>query len=374
MKKKVLYTASTFGHLATFHQPYMRWFAEQGYEVHAAAGGEKKTLAGVSRLIELPFEKKMTAPANFRAAGMLARLMRQEGYALVSTHTALAAFFTRLALRRAGKSDTVMINTSHGYLFDAETAGAKRWLLLGAERLCAPVTDYVLTMNRQDERIARQYHLGKAIVQTPGMGVDFSRFAPANAEQRSAARKAFGFSAEQVILVYPAEFSGRKNQRMLIEALPSLPENVGLLLPGRGELLEACVSLAAELGVSGRVVCPGFMSDVEMCYHAADLAVSASRIEGLPFNLMEAMHCALPVVASRIKGHEDLVIDGENGRLFPYNNKEAFVQAVCSLLSVQQRAAMGQAARRSVECYGLPTVYPKLIEIYGRALAGHSSQ
>ena len=116
------------------------------------------------------------------------------------------------------------------------------------------------------------------------------------------------------------------------------------------------------------------MSDVEMCYHAADLAVSASRIEGLPFNLMEAMHCALPVVASRIKGHEDLVIDGENGRLFPYNNKEAFVQAVCSLLSVQQRAAMGQAARRSVECYGLPTVYPKLIEIYGSALAGHSSQ
>lgn len=369
MAIKILYTASTFGHLAAFHQPYMQWFSEQGYEVHAAAGGEEKTLAGVSRLISLPLEKKMTAPANFRAAAMLARLMREEHYTLVSTHTALAAFFTRLALRRAGKGDTVMMNTSHGYLFDADTKGAKRLLLLGAERFCAPVTDYVLTMNRQDEMIARQYCLGKEIVQTPGMGVDFSRFSPADKDQRQKARAAFGFTVGQVVFVYPAEFSTRKNQRMLIEALPSLPKHVALLLPGRGEQLGACVFLAETLGVRERVVCPGFVPDIERCYQAADLAVSASRIEGLPFNLMEAMHCALPVVASRIKGHEDLVTDGENGLLFPYNNKEAFVQAASVLLDPQQRARMGQAAQRSVERYGLPSVLPQLTAIYGSALA-----
>lgn len=44
--------------------------------------------------------------------------------------------------------------------------------------MTAPVTDWLLTMNRQDERIARQYHLGRRIVQTDGMGIDLERFKP----------------------------------------------------------------------------------------------------------------------------------------------------------------------------------------------------
>ena len=158
--KKLLYIASSFGHLASFHQPYTEWLAQQGYEVHAAAGGEQRALRGVSRYIPLPFEKSMFSPRNFAAVLQLRSLLRRENYAMISLHTSLAACFARLAVQLLPKRQRpVVMNTAHGYLFDDSTPLLKRTLLLSAERMTAPVTDWLLTMNRQDEQIARRYRL-----------------------------------------------------------------------------------------------------------------------------------------------------------------------------------------------------------------------
>lgn len=97
--KKLLYIASSFGHLASFHQPYTEWLAQQGYEVHAAAGGEQRALRGVSRYIPVLFEKSMFSPHNFAAVLQLRSLLRRENYAMISLHTSLAAFFARLAVQ-----------------------------------------------------------------------------------------------------------------------------------------------------------------------------------------------------------------------------------------------------------------------------------
>lgn len=367
-RTKILYTASTFGHLESFHQPYLQWFAEQGYEVHAAAGGEVRTLAGVSREIPVSFEKKMFSPENLRAVRQLARLLREERYDLVSMHTSLAAFFTRLAVMLAGKHNTAVMNTVHGYLFDAQTPVHKRALLLGAEKLTAGVTDYLLIMNRQDAEIAQCHHLGKRIVSTDGMGIDFTRFQPPGADEKARARAMFGVPEDALLLVYAGEFSVRKNQQMLIEALPALPEDTWLLLPGRGALLEECQKLAAACGVAGRVLFPGFVREVEVCYHAADICVSSSCIEGLPFNIAEAMGCGLPVAATAIKGHEDLVEEAGVGCLFPCNDVEGFVQAILKMRDPETRFRMGEAARQSVQRFGRERVFPQLTAIYTQAL------
>lgn len=365
---KILYTASSFGHLAAFHQPYLRWFAEQGYEVHAAAAGEPIELKGVARSIQLPFKKNMTAPENLYATRMLADELRREQYALISTHTSLAAFFTRLAVRRADKGSTAVINTVHGYLFDDATSLLRKKILLSAEKITARQTDYVLTMNRQDTVLAEQHHLGRIVLETPGMGVDYARFSQPDDVQRREARRAFGFTQDDIVLVYAAEFSKRKNQRFLIEALTALPSQIKLLLPGRGTLLEACSLLAERLGQSERVVFPGFLTDMQAGYHAADVCVSASRIEGLPFNLMEAMYCGLPVVASAVKGHEDLIENGRNGFLYPYGDANAWRSCVLQLVPSGMRAKLGEAAQSSVKPYGLETVFPVLTSIYQKVL------
>lgn len=366
-KGKILYIASTFGHLASFHRPYLQWFADQGYEVHAAAGGAPCDLVGVSRCISLPFEKSMFSPKNLAAVGALYRLMRTERYEMLSLHTSLAAFFARLAVFPLGKRRPGVMNTVHGYLFDKDTRWTKRMLLLAAERMTAPVTDWLLIMNRQDAEIARKYHLGKKQMFTKGMGVDFTRFTPPTQTQREELRQQLGLKPSDLVLIYAAEFSERKNQAMLIQAMQALPENVILLLPGQGSLRETCRMQAGKAGLTDRVRFPGFVRDIENWYRAADICVSASRIEGLPFNLMEAMACGLPVVASDIKGHQDLVCSGENGYLYPFGDEKAFAQAVQNLQEAKLRQRMGESARNTVQQYSLAQVFPVLTELYEKA-------
>lgn len=357
MPRKILYVASTVGHLKSFHLPYLERLAREGWTVHIAGKGADQLLPGAQAGFDIPFEKSMFSPTNLEAVRLLAGLLRREDYDAVSVHTSLAAFFTRLAVMLSGR-DTVVINTVHGYLFDRDTPLLKRTLLLWAEKLTARSTDLLLTMNRQDTQIALQNRLCPGrVVQISGMGVDFSRFVPAGAGDRLRARERFGLPQDAFVLVYAAEFSKRKNQEELIRTMALLPEGVCLLLAGRGEGLEPCRALAEELGLSNRVFFAGFVPDVERCYHAADLCVSTSRSEGLPFNLMEAMSCALPVVATDVKGHQDLVLPGQTGFLVPYGDREALRAQVEELMGDPALCMrLGWQAREHTAPYRLETV------------------
>lgn len=195
------------------------------------------------------------------------------------------------------------------------------------------------------------------------MGVALSRFAAAG-ETRQAMREKLELAEDDVALIYPAEFSGRKDQTTLLRGLTALPQRVKLLLPGSGDLLESCRTLARELGVAERVRFPGQVRDIPAWLGAADIAVSASRSEGLPFNIMEAMACGLPVAATAVKGHTDLV-GPENGLLFPCGDTEAFAAAAGRLADdAALRAALGQAGQKKMARYALENVLPQVMERY----------
>ena len=290
-------------------------------------------------------------------------MMEREKYDLVITHTSLASFFTRWAARGM-KHRPPIVNVMHGYLFDDRTTGLKKLLLPAAEKLTAPQTDLLLTMNAWDDRWAREHHAARRIEFIPGMGVALDRFA-APPETRDAMRRRLDLGPDDVALIYPAEFSERKNQAMLLRAMPSLPANVKLLLPGRGALLEDMQALSHSLGLEGRVLFPGQVSDIPDWLAASDIAVSASRSEGLPFNIMEAMAAGLPAVASDVKGHTDLITEGETGLLFPYDDENAFTAAVrCLITDSALRAQMGRTGQQQVQRCRLEDVLPRVMELY----------
>lgn len=244
----VLYTASTFSHILNFHLPYLRRFRELGWQVEVACGGPVRDIPFADGAVSLPLEKKMSSPANFQAASQLRAMVIRQQYDLIITHTSLAAFFTRWALRGL-KHRPKLINVVHGYLFDDETSGLKRGLLTRAETMTAPQTDLLLTMNAWDTRWAMAHRAAPRVEEIPGMGVDLTRFRTAP-DARRTMRDRLGLSEGDVALLYAAEFSGRKSQHTLLEALPGLPENVKLLLPGSGALLDDCRAQAASLGVA----------------------------------------------------------------------------------------------------------------------------
>lgn len=358
MSKKVLMTASTFHHISHFHMPYVKAFHDMGWEVHIGGAGESAGLDCADEIISLPFEKSFFSAANFKAARRLRGYIRRSGYDLIICHTSLAAFFTRLAAVGI-KRQTKIINVVHGYLFDDGTPVLKSAVLKLAEYVVAKQTDLAITMNEWDYKWASAHRAAKSVSFVHGIGYDAGRGKNCPEEYD------FGLTKDDYVLIYPAEFSKRKNQAMLIRAMRLLQDRVKLILPGKGAMLDECKALAKSLGLEKRVVFPGYIQNVPAALRHADAAVTSSRSEGLPFNVLEAMNCALPVVASDVKGNRDLVRDGINGLLFPYDDEAAFAAAVEKLMNDEALGTrMGKTGQAMAEKYSIEKILPKLMTEY----------
>jgi glycosyltransferase EpsD len=374
--EKVLYAASTFRHLAQFHLPYIRFLRERGLEVHVAAGDEpgEWPADAADAVWTAPLQKNITAARNWSGALRFYRLLRRERYALVSVHTSLAAFFLRLAAMGPGLEGLRVMNTVHGYLFAAEARSAGRsgrdLLLRAAERVTARRTDWLLLMNGEDYAYAAARHLGREVRRIPGMGVDLARFPATSAAERERERLALGLGPADLALVYAAEFSPRKNQRQAVRALALLSRERPalawrLFLPGDGTEAAACRAEARASGVEDRVVFPGYVPDVRPYYRAADLVISTSLSEGLPFHLTEAMSTGLPALAADVRGHRELVLPGETGELFPPGDATALAALVAGLGTDEpRRAKLGAQARAQAALFGLEAVFPVITGIY----------
>ena len=359
---KVLMIASTAVHILHFHVPYIRAFTELGWEVEiACAGAEKLTQNATVR--SLPFEKSFFSAKNLKAAWMLRKWVKEEKYDLIIVHTSLASFFTRLGLKRMRRPK--LINVMHGYLFDDQSSAIKRAVLLGAEKLTAKQTDLLLTMNQWDTVEAEKEKLCRKVLQIPGMGVDFSRLKTAQHMEKGQLRQKYHVPESAVVLIYAAELSGRKSQNVLIRAMKQLPKDVILLLCGTGVLEEEYRTLAKTEGVEDRVRFEGYVKNVGEMYRMADIAVSTSRSEGLPFNIMEAMEMGLPCVCSKVKGHTDLIEDGITGKLVPYGDSYALALALQEMAQrPEERLKMGKEGYERVQRYELSHVMPTVMKAY----------
>jgi glycosyltransferase involved in cell wall biosynthesis len=119
---------------------------------------------------------------------------------------------------------------------------------------------------------------------------------------------------------------------------------------GDGPEAAALRGLAGTLGLAGRVVFAGPVPDAARGLPALDLYVSASHREGLPLALLEAMVCGLPVVATAVPGHVDVVEDGVTGLLVPAADPAALAGAALALLDdPARRRRLGAAGRARAE-------------------------
>lgn len=160
---------------------------------------------------------------------------------------------------------------------------------------------------------------------------------------RSDVRDALGIGLDRPLIIMAARLAPQKGHATLIDAMPAVlarwPEAC-LVLAGSGPL-EGAVRLQIEArGVTAAVRLLGLRTDVPDLLAAADLLVLPSLFEGLPLTVLEAMATGLPVVATRIGGTDEAVLDGETGALVPPGDPERLASAMASMLND------GAAARR----------------------------
>lgn len=368
---KILYTASTFSHITNFHLPYLRQFKKDGFEVHVAAGnGGALPPEYADKVMPLKLEKSIGSFRNWALAGKLADTIRKEKYDIVSCHTSLAAFFTRIAIMFSRHKPKLCVNTAHGYLFDENTPLLKRTLMLYAEKITAGVTDVLMVMNNCDFKIAQRHRLGKNIEKVPGIGVNMESFPQVCAKVRANAKEALNLPQNSFVLLCAAEFSERKNQSMLIRAADKLPENIYLMLPGNGAKLEECKQLAASSNAHRRIIFPDYTDNIYPYISAADAAVSASRYEGLPFHITEALAAGIPAVVSDVKGNRDLITDGVNGYVYPFNNDTIFAEKVMQLMKdIGSGKIAAEKCTDSMQSFSLDNAFEKVSGVYRKYIA-----
>ena len=122
-----------------------------------------------------------------------------------------------------------------------------------------------------------------------------------------------------------------KDQLLLIEAFARLHrrERVSLMILGEGELRPVLEQRIVDLGIQDAVAMPGFVLDPGPFYASADLFVLSSDFEGFANVLVEAMAAGLPVVSTNCRsGPQEVLADGEYGRLVPVGNVEALAVAM----------------------------------------------
>lgn len=138
-----------------------------------------------------------------------------------------------------------------------------------------------------------------------------------------------------------------------VEAVPALLEQVPevrCVVVGGGHDEEALRSETRSRGLGDRLLFPGYREDIDRFYGLMDVSVLTSRSEGLSITLLESMAHGLPVVATRVGGNPEVVVDGETGYLVPFDDPDAFVARVAELLDDRaRRRRMGQAGLRRVK-------------------------
>jgi len=156
-----------------------------------------------------------------------------------------------------------------------------------------------------------------------------------------------------------------KDHATLLRAAAVLPE-VHVAIAGRGEEASRLRALARELGTAGRTHLLGVREDIENLLRAADLFAHPSRSEGLPLAILEAMAAGLPVVATRVGGVAEAVLDDETGYLVPPGDAEALRGALARVLQQSDRgAALGYAGRqRSIAEFSIETMAQRYQALY----------
>lgn len=371
-KRKVLFVASVAVHFHAFHRPYFKWFHDQGYEVHVACNGEFSD-DNVDKVWNINFARSPLSLSHLNSFFQIKKIINKNNYSLITCHTPMASVLSRFAATTARKKGTLLLYTAHGFHF---FKGGSTWSWLTyfpVEVGLSYVTDAIVCINQEDLNVisktgssATDYYL------IPGIGVDASRFEPISVERKMHLRATLGIGKDDFVMIYAAEFIERKNHRLIIDAIKILASQIDsftVLLAGRGIVLDEIRQYVISCGVDNHVEFLGFVTDIEKYYQVADVALSASRQEGLGLNLVEAMMCGLPVIATVDRGHRTVVDHEVNGILFPQNDPAALADAIIRIHQDDQlRLDMSIEAIEKAKKFEIKNSLKVMSKIYDKLL------
>jgi glycosyltransferase involved in cell wall biosynthesis len=308
-------------------------------------------------VIPISFARSYNVFHHFRSLARLVRYLWRERFEAVHVHTPVAGLIGRVAARIA--SVPLVVYTAHGFYFHEGMHRLVRRFFIQLEKYGGRLTDLTFVQSREDwqEAIREKVAPENRLVYI-GNGVDPARFGRKLYEKEAGNLRreldlggspVIGFVGRVVREKGPIEFV--KAAASIKRAFPDARfVMVGAPLKSdRDGCWREVHLLRRRLSLEGSLVLTGYRRDIPALLSLFDVFVLPSYREGMPRVLLEAMATGIPVVATDIRGCREEVVHGLTGLLVPPHDPGALSEAVATLITKGERAAvMGEAGRERV--------------------------
>jgi glycosyltransferase involved in cell wall biosynthesis len=341
---------------------------ERGWPVQAAVPPtstirEPLKAAGVP-VHDVPMTRAPGA-GDLGAARRLRMIDRGEGFGIVHGHSSKAGALVRGALRRPGR----LVYTPHCFPFLAEFDRLRKVVYTTAEQALVPRTGRIIGVCEWERERAREALRGvESRMDVVLNGVDGCP--PGEAHPALVEWKGDLPLAAMIAVLRP-----QKDPLGLVRAAARLGGGDGepvarVAIVGNGELAGAVEQEIRRCGVGDRVRLFPFEGDVTPYLKAIDLFVLPSAWEAMPFAVLEAMACGLPVLATDVGGVPEAVEHGATGELVPARHPAALGDALARMLVDPARLhALGRRGAEVVaDRFGVDRMVDETAEIYERLL------
>jgi glycosyltransferase involved in cell wall biosynthesis len=293
------------------------------------------------------------SPAKDALALMrLVALIRREKPCVVHAHTSKAGVLGRVAARL---TRTPVIFTAHTWSFDEGVPHLRKRIAVPIERITAALGGKIITVadSNTQEALRHSITTGRNLIRIWN-GVPDSRL------------RASPASRDRVTLITVARMVPQKDHALLLRSLVGVRGNWCLQMVGDGPLRGELQLLAEQLQLGERLQFLGERKDVAELLSQADVFVLASKWEGLPVSILEAMRAGLPVVATDVGGVREAVQEDVTGLLSKAHDEQGLRDRIQSLMTLPSlMVQMGRAGRRRYEeHFRIETMVDKTVELY----------
>ena len=269
-------------------------------------------------------------------------IFRKYRFDVVHTHSSKTGFLGRISARIAGIPK--IIHTSHGFPFHQFQPHFMQRFYKFLEKFAALFCDYVVFVNQADYDFAIQTQIvpeSKAKTIYNGVLLPDVRKDWKNVDWNN-----------QIMIGSIARFSAQKNSINTVKASIKAVQKdnrLNFTFIGDGELLDECKKLVHDAGMHYKISFPGWKNKIFWELLRFDIFLLYSKWEGLPISILEAMSVGLPVIASNIKGNDELVTK-ETGVLIPVLEVDKLTNFFLSLPNeYKEWQKKGNLARKMVE-------------------------
>jgi len=300
----------------------------------------------------------------------LLKFCKEQKFDILHSHGGVSGFYGRLVKKYYPAIKT--IHTIHGIHYINSKNYIKKFISLTVEQYLVKFTDYSICVANADFNDAKKIKIinpDKTSIIPNGINL---------AKYHNLKRKSEDFLAtlnlksDDFIIGNVSRFDFQKNQKLIIKAASMLvkkyPE-IKFIFVGKGKFLENSKMLAEELRLTENILFVGEQINLSDYYSIFDIFVFPTFWEGMPYVLLEAMACRLPIICSDIPSIKEIVKDNYSALLINPHSEVALCDAIIKLYN--EKKLMGEIssnAQEAVKSYSEYFTIKRIEEIYSELM------